>query len=136
RTSQIQLLIDVSSSAKLVISCPLGQKASKKQRLDDLQEEKGLKNYNLIAGKRLAAVNDNALSEDRKDFLRKARAGKEKIAIEAKKVKIEEEQLASKIEMNDLKLLNSYEKYSQGDDEELEVLCLMKKKMKEKWLQQ
>ena len=36
--------------------------------------------------------------------------------------------------MKNLKLLQSYKKDFKGDDKDLEVLRIMKKRMKEKWL--
>jgi type IV secretory pathway protease TraF len=118
------------------ISRPMGQKAAKKRRIDQYKEDEVLsETSNFIAASkdRLASLNEgneimkasNAISSER------VKIEEKKLELEEKKQVVEEEHRQSETQINDLKILAESEDIE--DQATLEVLLLIKERIKNKW---
>lgn len=114
----------------------MGQKAAKKRRIDQYKEDEVLsETSNFIAASkdRLASLNEgneimkasNAISSER------VKIEEKKLELEEKKQVVEEEHRQSETQINDLKILAESEDIE--DQATLEVLLLIKERIKNKW---
>ncbi|KAI7938359.1 hypothetical protein MJO28_015279 [Puccinia striiformis f. sp. tritici] len=117
---------------------PTGQKAAKKRRIDnysDMEKLAAAEELTSVAKERLLAFREgNDLVRDKNDLDRDLlKIEEKKLAVEQKKLDIEEQHRLSEVQINDLKMLRETE-HDLDDQEAKEVLQMIKKKIKHKWL--
>ncbi|KAI7944968.1 hypothetical protein MJO28_010663 [Puccinia striiformis f. sp. tritici] len=127
-----------SARAAFSIDRPTGQKAAKKRRIDnysDMEKLAAAEELTSVAKERLLAFREgNDLVRDKNDLDRDLlKIEEKKLAVEQKKLDIEEQHRLSEVQINDLKMLRETE-HDLDDQEAKDVLQMIKKKIKHKWL--
>ncbi|KNE88616.1 hypothetical protein PSTG_17966, partial [Puccinia striiformis f. sp. tritici PST-78] len=109
---------------------PIGQKAAKKRRIDGYRDDEMLAAANEFAS--LAKDRLESLNQGNELLQTKLTVSQDRLKLKEKKFKVEEQHRLSEVQLNELKMLRESE--DNLDDEAKEVVRLIKKQIKHKWL--